>query len=117
MEFLEWEIFFLVQLLSELRPYANICVCIFCNHCNVTVVYSPENGVNNPQHHQRILNSESSGHDSVAHSESPRTVSLLLRNSRSREKGEGMVKWKVKAGGRNQKERKLENVRKSGGRI
>lgn len=92
-----------MQLLSKLRPYANICVCIFCNHCNVTVVYSPANGVNNPQHHQRILNSESSGHDSAAHSEPPRTVSLLLRKRRVQ--GERRGNGEMESEGRRKKPR------------
>lgn len=89
-----------MQLLLKLRPCVNIRACIFCSHCNVTVVYSPANGVNNPQHHQRILNSESSGHDSGAHSQSRRTASLLLRKSRVRGERRGNVEMESQGRGR-----------------
>lgn len=54
-------------------------VCMSINACAAAAAAvsmwqwcSPMNRTNNPQHHQRILNRGSSGHDSGTHSETPR---------------------------------------------
>lgn len=73
-------------------------VYVCCNRCCVTVVYSPTNRVNNPQHHQRILNSGSSGHDSGTHSESPSLSHTPGEQRGPRRKAREIVKWGEKTG-------------------
>lgn len=105
----------MVQLLLKLHLCVNICVRVFCNHCNVTVVYSPENGVNNPQNHQRILNSESSGHDSGAHMQSVSQNCLIAPEEepgpgrKARERGNGESRQGEET--RGEQMRKCEKIR------